>query len=177
MGLCLKTLPEARQRGSTIYPNPHFHLVFLFTQNKELKTKWHFHKTERKATARLYERSASHSEPGPSPEGSRTAPPLHPTGFLWQKWRGATLRRKCLKVHRTLRCMNVQYASVRMHMFEQAVFEESLLSGIINICLSVFSDKSNIRGELQLRFGPCTHLVKLGILVVGTQRNTVFLHC
>lgn len=151
MGLCLKTLPEAQQLGSTIYLNPHFHLVLLFIQNKELKTKWHHHETARKAMARSSERSASHCKSQAAdwalPEGAAIKLSQDPAGFPWQKWREewlwggsvwplwASVQRQ-QKLHGVF--LYVEFARARMHMFEHAVFEK-LLSWIINICLSVFS--------------------------------------
>lgn len=85
MGSCLKTFPEA------FILNSHFHLVFLFIPNKELKTKWHFHKRATEAQARNYEHFLFHCQSRAAVWAATweptTALSQDPTGFPWQKWR------------------------------------------------------------------------------------------
>lgn len=64
--------------------NSHFHQVFLFIQNKEVKTKWHFNRTARKAPARNYQHfplSLWKQQHGPSEHRHYSLPGSHWVSF------------------------------------------------------------------------------------------------
>lgn len=79
MGSCLKP-PKA----PPFILNSHFHQVFLFIQNKEVKTKWHFNRTARKAPARNYQHfplSLWKQQHGPSEHRHCSLPGSHWVSF------------------------------------------------------------------------------------------------